>query len=144
MSSYKLKRGKEKGLDLLDLWFNFYVFKCFAGLSGQIFKCRVAFFTCHMGLKRNEKKIPCQDSQIKVFLCFELKGGWKREGDYDHKTAFIWEPWLFRHMLDKIKSFLYGKNTNFILYEPFPFARFLRDTLSITFKMHKKGRGQKK
>ena len=28
-----------------------------------------------------------QGTQIKAFLCFELKGGWKREGDCDHKTA---------------------------------------------------------
>ena len=88
MSSYKLKRGKEKGLDLLDLWFNFYVFKCFAGLSGQIFKCRVAFFTCHMGLKRNEKKNTLSGFPNKSVFMLRIKGGMKKGGGLRSQNCF--------------------------------------------------------
>ena len=85
----------------------------------------------------------CQDSQIKEFLCFKLKGGWKREGDCNHKTAFIWEPWNF-YMLDKIQVFCMVKTHILSFMTPPLFVRFLRDMLSFSFKMRKKGRGHKK
>ena len=85
--------------------------------------------------------LKCQHTQIKAFLCFELKGGWKREGDCDHKTAFIWVSWHFWYMLDKTKVSCLVK-IHILSFMTFPlFARFLRDTLSISFKMRKKGRG---
>ena len=85
----------------------------------------------------------CQHTQIKAFLCFEFKGGWKREGDFDHKTACIWVPWHFLHMFDKTKVF-YLVKTHILssLTRPL-FSHYLRDTISISFKMRKKGRGHK-
>ena len=85
----------------------------------------------------------CQGTQIKAFLCFELKGGWKREGDCDHKTASIRVKTVFSPMVYKSNvSFL--PKTHILLYMTLPlFARFLRDTLSISFKMRKKGRWNK-
>ena len=85
-----------------------------------------------------------QGTQIKAFLCFELKGGWKREGDYDHKTAFIWVPWHFLHMLNKTKVSRLVKTHILCFKTLLLLACYLRDTISISFKMHKKGRGQKK
>ena len=84
-----------------------------------------------------------QGSQIKAFLCLKLKGEWKREGDCDHKTAFIWIPRHFWHMLDKQVSRVVKTHISFFLTPPL-FARFLRDTLSISLKMRKKGRGHLK
>ena len=86
----------------------------------------------------------CQHTQIKAFLCFELKGGSKREGDCDHKTAFIWVLWYILHMLDKTKVFYLVKIHILSFMTPPLFARYLRDTIYISFKMRKKGRGHKK
>ena len=73
----------------------------------------------------------CQDTKIKAFLCFELEGGWKREEDRDHKTAFIWVFWHFLHMLVKTKVF-YLVKTHILCFITLPlFAHYLRDTISI-------------
>ena len=69
----------------------------------------------------------CQGTQIKAFLCFILKGGWKMEGGL--QTAFIWVLWHFWHMLDKTKISCFVK-TQILSF--------------ISFKMCKKGRGQKR
>ena len=86
----------------------------------------------------------CQHTRIKAFLCIEVKWGWKREGDCDHKTACIWVPWHFMHILDKTKVF-YLVKTHILSFMTRPiFARYLRDTISISFKMRKKGMGHKR
>ena len=62
----------------------------------------------------------CQGTQIKAVL-------WSHPPfNSKHKDAFIWVPWHFWHMLDKQKnkSFLYGKNTHFIFYGPYPFCAY--------------------
>ena len=102
-----------------------------------IFKIRETFFS--QAYAKNVRVF-----QIKAFLCFELKGGWKREGDCNQKTAFIWEPWHFWHMLNKTKVSPIVKTHILSCMTPPLFARFLRDMLSISFKMRKKGRGHKK
>ena len=49
----------------------------------------------------------CQGTQIKLFLCFELKEEYKEPPLFSlipkHKNAFIWVCWHFWHMLDKTK-----------------------------------------
>ena len=73
----------------------------------------------------------------------QLKGGWKKEGDCDPQTAFIWVPWHFWHILDKTKVFYLVKTHILSFMIPPLFAHFLRETFSISFKMRKKGRGHK-
>ena len=85
----------------------------------------------------------CQGTQIKSFLCFQLKGGWKREGGCDHKTAFIWVPWHFLHMLDKTKVSDLVKTHILSFMTPPLFARILRDTISIS-ENSQKGEGSYK
>ena len=83
----------------------------------------------------------CRSTQIKAFLCFKIMGGWK---SCNHKTAFIWVPWHFCHMLDKTKVSCLVKTHILSFMTPSLFARFLRYTLYISFKLRKKGRGHNK
>ena len=57
-----------------------------------------------------------------------IKGGWKREGDCDHKTALIWVPWHFLHMLDNTKVSCMVKTHILSFMTPPLFAHILRDT----------------
>ena len=101
-----------------------------------IFIIRETFVLSNICLK-------CQHTQIKAFLCFELKGGWKREGDCDHKTAFIWVFWHFWHMLDKTKVSCLVK-THFLSFITPPFfARFWEMRSLTPLKCAKRGGSMK-
>ena len=99
-------------------------------------KATFIFFMC-LPLFAHFKK--CKGSQWKAFLWFE----WKGRGSTITKLLSIGLRCRILPMVYKSNNSCISKQTFYFLWL-LPFLRVLRDTLSISLEMCKKGRGQKK